>query len=115
MEVGNAAMTSSIATQYLINHVFLPPKLPSRCDLDASHEVMLVQTALDSLSSFRTVVGDDQRRAVDDAVRVLQNFLDVHEPGEDALVVSQLKLEDAIQSLNGLGRSCGFAILMSVG
>lgn len=106
-------MTSSIATQYLTNHIFLPPKLPSRCDLDAGHEVMLVQTALDSLSSFRAVAADDQCRAVDDAIRLLRNFLDVHEPGEDALVVNQLKLEDAIQSLDGMSRFCEFAILMS--
>lgn len=106
-------MTSSIATQYLINHVFLPPKLPSRCDLDAAHEVMLVQTTLDSLSSFRAVAADDQRRAVDDAIRLLRNFLDVHEPGEDALAVNQLKLEDAIQRLDKMGRLCGFAALMS--
>lgn len=41
---------------YLVNHVFLPPKLPQQNDFDASLDANLVHVVIDSLSQFEQIL-----------------------------------------------------------
>lgn len=90
---------------YLIHHVFLPPKLPSSNDHSHAKEEMLMQITLDSLKSFRNLVADRYYQPISDAIGMLQNFLRVHEASEGRLAVSQHKLEGVMQSLEECGES----------
>ena len=59
---------------FIINHVFLPPKLPQSDDSNTKHEKFLLKTTFNALVKFRIFIADDQRRVVDCASEMIRNF-----------------------------------------
>ena len=52
--------------QFIINHVFLPPKLPQEDDSDDQHERSLLNLVCQTLSTFQAKVGPEHRGIVQD-------------------------------------------------
>lgn len=66
---------------YLVNHVFLPPKLPQADDTRGTFEKHLVKQALEALVTFKTAYDDDSDgnfHAIDAAIYGVSNLLRVH-------------------------------------
>ncbi|KAK4182710.1 hypothetical protein QBC35DRAFT_546309 [Podospora australis] len=65
--------------EYMINHVFLPPRLPQQEDTNIDHEHQLIRSFCASLQDFWTWQPDDESR-LSGAFRMLSRLLQV-EPG----------------------------------
>jgi len=87
MEVSQPCATSysspswTKSLQYLINHVFLPPKLPQSDDAHIESEHALVQSLLDSLQDFGVLV-PESRPGIRRATRMLEDLVRL-QPGVD--------------------------------
>lgn len=57
---------------YLVNHVFLPPKLPSGDDGSPKKEAVMLATVLDALVNFKDCVPQDQRAVVEFVASMIQ-------------------------------------------
>lgn len=88
------------AIGYAINHVFLPPCLPSSDDCDRKLDSTLVQTVRDSLLAFKEQVGDDLRGNVDSALAMITNLEHVHLSFGSRGSVSEEGLRDALNGLH---------------
>jgi hypothetical protein len=82
------------AIRYIIDHVFLPPKLPQKDDYNADYERRLVHCVRDSLQSFGALVGDEAHSAVTLVADTITNLLFIRD--EDG-TLSQDKLELILQ------------------
>jgi hypothetical protein len=67
--------------EYLINHVFLPPKVPQEDDYNADYERLLLKVVLDALTIFKRHIPTDWLSATESVmhmVKDLENMLDNH-------------------------------------
>lgn len=77
---------------YLINHVFLPPKLPQEDDTSGPFEENLIREVLTALNDFRGTLTDapaDHVAALNAVADAITNLRGVHNfsiPGEDITV-----------------------------
>jgi hypothetical protein len=106
MAVAQHSLSAPDAVSYVVDHVFLPPKIPCRSDYDPTHEASLLKRTLESLRRFQVLVPAHQYDVVGDAVTQLRRIMDVHECVGDQYVVDQHALMLAMQDLDceGEGR-----------
>lgn len=96
---------------YIVNHVFLPPKLPQQDDTNAVFDKHLINETVAALNIFRDSRGpdsssDDQKRAIDLASDGLMSMLGVHQfgtAGGDA-TLDMTELEAALKHICGSGK-----------
>ncbi|KAJ9607822.1 hypothetical protein H2200_007901 [Cladophialophora chaetospira] len=65
---------SSSAIHYLIHHVFLPPKLPSKDDSNPNHEAVLLGTTLEALREFKECVREDHHETIDSIIGMVTSM-----------------------------------------
>ncbi|KUJ21678.1 uncharacterized protein LY89DRAFT_637548 [Mollisia scopiformis] len=71
---------SIAAIQYLINHVFLPPRLPQEDDSKAQHESLLINITIDALSKFKVHVNNDQSDNITSVLQMMIVLKNIHPP-----------------------------------
>ena len=64
---------------YIINHVFLPPKLPQKDDSDATKDSYLVEELLTALKSFQTHVPEQERLEWIPCIKMVRNMLQIRD------------------------------------
>jgi hypothetical protein len=82
------------AISYIIDHVFLPPKLPQEDDYNANYERRLVSCVRDALKSFEALAGSEALSAVTFVTNTITNLLNIR--NEDG-TLSQDKLESFLR------------------
>ena len=88
------------AVKYMIDHVFLPPKLPQMDDFNPMREDALLRALLDALKTFIIHVGPQYHHAiksVDSMIENLRNILD--EKG----FVDEGRLADTLRHVSAYG------------
>lgn len=90
------------ALTYIIHHVFLPPKLPNKDDLNAEYDTILLETTISSLLEFKGFITPDQAVIVDYVIDMITNLRAVRDSNG---AVSEEKLADALRDLDKKGKS----------
>ncbi|KAI3609463.1 hypothetical protein WG66_001304, partial [Moniliophthora roreri] len=67
-------MADSNLLSYIINHVFLPPKLPQSCDESAENYAGLCRVILRCAQEYREKVPEEERPRWDPVVKMLDNL-----------------------------------------
>lgn len=89
-------------TRYLINHIFLPPKLPGEDDYEPKHEESLLELLSDALSVYKSHIPVDQ----DDAVNSIISMIDrTKEVCDSHGHVTDSKLKSALHEFCEQGES----------
>ncbi|KAN0110108.1 hypothetical protein V8E51_006495 [Hyaloscypha variabilis] len=83
---------------YLINHIFLPPKLPQEDDLSFEYESAMLDTVIDCLSKFKGHIGGYNIDAAA-AAAVMFNLRDVRDNHSISGAVNEKKLRETLGSL----------------
>ena len=74
---------------FLINHVFLPPKLPQKNDSDDGFTHVFIESMLCALQDYqRLVIGRRSEIAV--LIRMMENMRTVHDVANDDLLETEL-------------------------
>lgn len=76
-------MDSSNSLHYIINHVFLPPKLPQKDDNDVEMDFAIIEKCKEALQSFQAYISTngDWRWAVCD--KMLEKMLEMRDRSGD--------------------------------
>ncbi|KAJ9257552.1 hypothetical protein DTO195F2_5534 [Paecilomyces variotii] len=88
------------ARLYLFHHVFLPPKLPQSDDYDASCELILLDSVINSLQKFRALVPNQHRQVLGPVITMVARLREIRGSHGD---VSEGKLKEALQKLDTEG------------
>ena len=67
------------ALDYIINHVFLPPKLPQRDDSDVTNSVCLIKQLLAALRSFQDHLPEQNRSKWTPCIKMVGNLLELQD------------------------------------
>lgn len=81
---------------FIINHLFLPPKLPQADDRDARLETALLRLVADATATFADVVSQDQQQAVCLVAEAISKLIGSR---DETGAVSSDKLSQAFHSL----------------
>ncbi len=73
-------MPSSSILEYIITHVFLPPKLPQEDDSDSKQDSALIEECRAALSSFQARLPDQERWRWVAPIMMLSKMLDLRNP-----------------------------------
>ncbi|PON24166.1 hypothetical protein TGAM01_v206854 [Trichoderma gamsii] len=76
MDVAESLKLSPQDIQYVVENIFLPPKLPQNGD-DAyivAHEASMLAIVADALQKFSTTIHASDKIAIDEAVKAIQRF-----------------------------------------
>ena len=65
---------------YIINHIFLPPKLPQKDDSNAAKNASLLVEVLAALESLRAHVSTQERSEWMRCIKMVSNMLDLRDP-----------------------------------
>lgn len=87
------------AAAYLINHVFLPPKLPQEDDYQPHLDIALLQSTISALSAFRDCVSNDRHASINAAIKMFLNMRKVHFDGD----VNEKELLKALKNVTSDG------------
>ena len=60
---------------YIINHVFLPPKLPQKDDGDATKSVALIEEVLAALKLFQAHVSEQEKSIWTSCLKMVGNMI----------------------------------------
>lgn len=93
-------MLSSSNLEYIITHVFLPPKLPQEDDRDPKQDLALTEQCRAALRSFRACVSDRQRRRWVAPILMLSKMLELRDASGDIL---SEKVELSLEAMQGTG------------
>lgn len=83
-------MTSDYAMLYMINHVFLPPKLPNGDDFNVKHDMMLLDTAIDVLTQFGACIMPNDSGCISTMIQTVQNMKKHHSVHTDGAIDQEL-------------------------
>lgn len=89
------------ALVYLINHLFLPPKLPGGSDVNSDHDTFLLEMTINSLRSLKSLVQSDQAVSVQQIIDMLFNLRDIRDARGN---VDEEKLVKILKSLGKTGK-----------
>jgi len=93
------------AVTYLIHHVFLPPKLPQKDDLDLSHETTLLDVTIASLSAFKDCTTINHSAIIGSAIAMVSSMKTVHLSATySGGAINEEKLKDALANLCNSGK-----------
>lgn len=68
---------SAGSLQYIIHHVFLPPKLPQKSDAGPDHDRALTKHVLQALEHFEAIRGQPQANVASPLlIRMLKNMIE---------------------------------------
>lgn len=82
--------------EYMIHHIFLPPKLPGSDDSNPHHEKALMKTTIDVLQDFKNLVKEDCDYAVEAVIRTIRSlYITLDSKGH----VDEDQLSEALQIL----------------
>ncbi|KAF8154797.1 hypothetical protein B0H34DRAFT_799544 [Crassisporium funariophilum] len=84
---------------YILNHVFLPPKLPQEDDNDADHDIILCQAVCDASANFVPYLPECQQGQWSAVTRMVNNLLKITQVREKKILVAnilELKVGDAL-------------------
>ncbi|EXJ94346.1 hypothetical protein A1O1_02740 [Capronia coronata CBS 617.96] len=84
---------------YMINYMFLPPKLPCQDDSTTENETALLNTTIDALREFREHVTDDSKGAVDMVVAMVANMIAIGDTLDASRAVNERILSDVLREL----------------
>lgn len=95
---------------YIINHVFLPPKLPQEDDINSGFEEHLAKQVLECLATFKEThenMSDGHLRAINAAMDAVSNLLLVHnfDIADGGATIKMDTLETALIDLSQDGAS----------
>ena len=62
---------------YIINHVFLPPKLPQKDDSNAAKDSSLLEEVLTALKSFQAQIPEQERSEWIPCIKMVRNMLQI--------------------------------------
>lgn len=112
MDTSSGAQASSEALQYMINHIYLPSKVPQKDDYKASHEKTLLDTTSHALEQFKIAAQPDQRQNIDAVKVMIDNLRSVQ---DDFGTTSEVELANALRDLptKGDGIRTSFKILFT--
>lgn len=65
---------------YVINHVFLPPKLPQKDDSDARKSASLIDELLAALRSLQLHISEQERSEWTPCIKMVDNMLELRDP-----------------------------------
>lgn len=83
---------------YILNHVFIPPRLPQEDDHDDNHDIALCRVICDASQRFAGFLSQPQRGLWSTVDQMLQKVLRTTEVlGKDILVDNILSLGDGGQ------------------
>jgi hypothetical protein len=60
---------------YIINHIFLPPKLPLKDDSDDAQSIHLIEEVLEALRSFQDHIQEQERSEWIPCIKMVGNIL----------------------------------------
>lgn len=88
---------------YLINHMFLPPKLPQSDDHDPAQEYMMINVIIVSLINFKSTLEPNCRAIVESALAMVISLRELRERGPASGIIREKNLEDALTNLCTIG------------
>lgn len=94
--------------KYLIHHIFLPPKLPTKDDFKLEHETALLRVITDALSKFKNAAACNvynQEAIVDQVIAMVGNLRDVRNSSDAFGAVNEKKLGEALLRLSSEGKA----------
>ncbi|KAF7592066.1 hypothetical protein BBP40_000732 [Aspergillus hancockii] len=86
--------------EYLINHVFLPPKVPQEDDYNSDHEKLLLKVVLDALTIFKRHVPTEWLSTIDLVIDMVQNIKSML---DDKGFMNEEGLRESLQGLSVTG------------
>lgn len=97
---------SSDALQYIIHHVFLPPKLPQEDDSDTANDIALTNQVLAALRAFDAIQGHASSKTAPLAtsIAMIENMI-------TSRVTDGRLLEEAVQTQMGSMKDNGKQLL----
>jgi hypothetical protein len=72
-------MTKHSFLEYMVHHVFLPPRLPQKDDSDVGKERELDEQYLGALQSFQKLVAEEERLPWESCIRMVSKMLEMRE------------------------------------
>jgi hypothetical protein len=89
---------------YIINHVFLPPKLPQKNDSNDTKSASLIEELLAALRSFQALIPEQKRSEWTPCIKMVGNMLELRNHFEGLAVEKvQITLRNMIDG--GIGES----------
>lgn len=87
---------------FIVNHVFLPPKLPNCSDCTPEHEASLIHVFKESAEMFASHLGpqSNSRRAWDVVTRMLASMASLHDLG----IVEEDQLDESMDNMDAGGK-----------
>jgi hypothetical protein len=92
------------AINYMIHHIFLPPKLPQGSDFSFSFETHLLETVIDALGDFKNFIAMDQKTAVDFVTAMVTNLKTMRGQAATGGAVCEGKLQQGLKDLCEKGK-----------
>ncbi|KIM42919.1 hypothetical protein M413DRAFT_409020 [Hebeloma cylindrosporum] len=103
MANSNSEPPSLEDTLYILNHVFLPPKLPQADDHEANRDVVLCRLVYDSSKEFSTLLSQSQQAQWSSVIQMLKNLLESTQVLDQNLLIRKiLRLEIGGQYFSGM-------------
>ena len=93
-------MEQTQSLSYIINHVFLPPKLPQEDDSGVVEDSALIVECEAALESFQAHLPSHDCRRWAACIRMLRKMLELRDPSGD--MISE-KVEASLESMVDLG------------
>jgi hypothetical protein len=78
-------MASSSNLEYIVTHVFLPPKLPQEDDSDPNQDLALIEECSAALRSFQVYLPDQEHWRWEAPIKMLSKMLKLRDPCGDML------------------------------
>jgi len=89
-------MDPSQSLHYIINHVFLPPKLPGKDDSDVKHESVLIEECEAVLRSFQAYISPNGHWRWAVCTRMLSKMLEIRDVSGD---ITSGKVEESLGAM----------------
>jgi len=95
-------MDLSQSLHYIINHVFLPPKLPQEDDSDVKEESALIEQCEEALRSFQALISPNEHERWAVCTKMLSKMLAMRDVSGD---MTSGKVEASLESMTDRGIS----------
>lgn len=100
-----SSSSGSRESMFLVNHVFLPPKLPQESDSNGQFDQLIAKEVLNALSAFRLAQDagspDTNLAAIDVAIRAMARLVKVHQfsPFQENATIDAERLQTQLTQL----------------
>jgi len=104
MNPSSSTKLTSKVIEYLVHHIFLPPKLPQADDSNWENETILVDMIFDLLFEFENHIKDDQHALISSVIVAFDSLRAIHHEVDSGGVISEEKLVNALRQLCERGK-----------